>query len=177
MAKAQLTSEDWIKAGFRALTRAGPQAIRVEPIARDLSVSKGSFYWHFKDLAALKAAMLSSWETHATGEVIAAIQHMKGSAHDRLDALIAQSSQMRTDVGGAGAEPAIIDWARYDPLAADAVQKVTKQRIAYLTTLFAEAGPDAERHAQLFYATYLGMHHIPTDRAAILTVLRDKLLP
>jgi len=176
MPKTQLTAEDWIKAGFRALTIGGPQAIRVEPIARDLHVSKGSFYWHFKDLAALKAAMLAYWEDQATREVIAAIQHMKGSARDRLDALIGQAATTPEDVGGAGAEPAVLDWARYDDLAAHSVARVTTRRLDYLTSLFAEAGPMAPTHAAIFYAAYLGSSQLDVDRITILTQLRDRLL-
>lgn len=61
-----LTTDDWIRAGFRALTSGGPQAIKVEAIARRLHVSKGSFYWHFKDLSALQGAMLAHWLHSAT---------------------------------------------------------------------------------------------------------------
>ncbi|WP_163317770.1 TetR family transcriptional regulator, partial [Enterobacter hormaechei] len=43
-----LSAEDWISAAFRALSQGGAQAIRAEAIARDLKVSKGSFYWHFR---------------------------------------------------------------------------------------------------------------------------------
>ncbi len=47
-AKARLTRSDWVLAGFRALLASGPDAIRVEALARDLRATKGSFYWHFK---------------------------------------------------------------------------------------------------------------------------------
>ena len=177
MAKTSLTAEDWIKGGFRALTTAGPQAIRVEPIARDMQVSKGSFYWHFKDVSALKVAMLDYWEAKATGEIIAAAEHIKGSAREKLDALISQTGHTPEDVGGAGAEPAVLDWARYDPLAGRSVAKVTEKRLAYLKTLFADAGPLADQHAILFYATYLGLSQLDADRVIILSALRDRLLP
>ncbi|NLH83356.1 MAG: TetR family transcriptional regulator, partial [Phyllobacteriaceae bacterium] len=49
--RSTLSAEDWIKAAFRALSVGGVQAIRAEAIARDLNVSKGAFYWHFKDVA------------------------------------------------------------------------------------------------------------------------------
>ena len=57
MPKLRLGPEDWVMAGFRALAADGPQAVRAETLARGLGATKGSFYWHFKDLAALHQAM------------------------------------------------------------------------------------------------------------------------
>jgi AcrR family transcriptional regulator len=45
--------EDWIRAAGRRLAQGGAAAVAVEALARDLGVTKGSFYWHFRDRAAL----------------------------------------------------------------------------------------------------------------------------
>jgi AcrR family transcriptional regulator len=58
----QLGREDWIEAGLRLLCETGPAALRVEPTAKRLGVSKGSFYWHFRDRAAWRDALLAYWD-------------------------------------------------------------------------------------------------------------------
>ena len=53
---------DWVRAAFARLSDDGIDAVRVEVLARDLHVSKGSFYWHFRDRDELAAAMLDQWD-------------------------------------------------------------------------------------------------------------------
>jgi len=171
MSRTVLSSEDWIKAAFRALTKGGPQAMKVEPIARELGVSKGSFYWHFAGLPALKTAMLDYWQQAATDEVIFAIDQIKGTHADKLSALINQAAQTPSDVGGASAEPAIYDWARYDNEVARAVKAVDQKRLAYLTSLFED-----RLNAEVFYAAFLGLSYSNSEPKAVLDRLRQKLL-
>src|SRR5438128_10889157 len=62
MVNRSRTGADWLKAARLALLHRGPDAVRVEPLARGLGVTKGSFYWHFKDRNALLEALLREWE-------------------------------------------------------------------------------------------------------------------
>src|SRR4029077_16472970 len=39
----------------------GIDTVRVEPLAKALGITKGSFYWHFADRRALLDAMLDAW--------------------------------------------------------------------------------------------------------------------
>ena len=71
--KDTLTRQDWIHAAFRLLAQSGPKTVRVDYLCRELGVTKGSFYWHFTDLAALRAAMAAQWQRDATGDVVAAM--------------------------------------------------------------------------------------------------------
>ncbi|HGG65918.1 MAG TPA: TetR/AcrR family transcriptional regulator, partial [Rhodobacteraceae bacterium] len=90
--KQRLSPTDWIQAAFRALTAGGPQAIRAEAIARALKVSKGSFYWHFKDVHALKQAMLDHWQQVATQDVIDLVESGAANAKARLQLLVSVST-------------------------------------------------------------------------------------
>ena len=47
----RLTKSDWIDHGLRTLANDGPNALKVGPMATTLKVSRGSFYWHFRDIA------------------------------------------------------------------------------------------------------------------------------
>ena len=58
---ARLDAAAWIAAAFDALAEGGIDAVRVEPLAKALGITKGSFYWHFADRRALLDAMLDAW--------------------------------------------------------------------------------------------------------------------
>jgi AcrR family transcriptional regulator len=163
-AKPRLNRTDWIKAGFRALNTGGPKAIRAEAIARDLEVSKGSFYWHFKNLADLQKAMINHWQDQATNAFIATVDQTGANAPDKLRHLFAMiAGDLADPYGGAGVEAAIRDWARYDTAVQTALYAVDAQRITYVQTLLAQSGhakPDAKRNARLLYAALLGYQQI-----------------
>jgi AcrR family transcriptional regulator len=56
----------WIKMGLRALAAGGPDAVRIEPLAQALGVTKGGFYWSFDNRRALLDEMLDTWERATT---------------------------------------------------------------------------------------------------------------
>src|ERR671934_2749006 len=69
-AKPRLSRERWIEAALDALADGGVAAVAVEPLAVRLGVTKGSFYWHFRDRDQLLAAALKEWERTGTEELI-----------------------------------------------------------------------------------------------------------
>lgn len=162
--KSRLTPDDWIKASFRALTLGGPQAIRAESIARALKVSKGSFYWHFADVPALKQAMLDHWQKLATQDIIDMVEAGANDAPSRLRLLVQISTASHPDpYGGVQAEAAIRDWARYDANAAKALRSVDQKRLEFVQTLFRAHGTpptDCKSHANILYAALIGLNHL-----------------
>ena len=68
----------WIEEALRLLADGGPDAVRIEPLAKSLGVTRGGFYWHFEDRAALLREMLDTWERAATDEVIERVEHKGG---------------------------------------------------------------------------------------------------
>lgn len=160
--KPQLTTEDWIKAAFRALSSEGVQAIKAEVLARRLKTTKGSFYWHFKDIPSFHKEMLRLWEAEATAGVMVLVNSSAPQGIDRLKTLLAIVSDMNADneYGGLDAEPSIRDWARHYPQAARAVKRVDAGRIGFVKGLFLQAGQDettSQRSAELFYSSFVGM--------------------
>ena len=73
MALTRTPRSRWIDQGLRALAAGGPDAVRIESLAEALGVTKGGFYWHFKDRQALLGEMLDTWEKAGTEEVIARV--------------------------------------------------------------------------------------------------------
>jgi AcrR family transcriptional regulator len=81
----QLSAKDWLDAGLKALAASGFTALKAEPLARALKVSRGSFYWHFADLAAYHAALLGHWREVAAERIIADLESVpKGESPVRL---------------------------------------------------------------------------------------------
>ena len=60
--KSRLSAEDWALAALDVIAEQGLAAVAVEPLARRLGVTKGSFYWHFPSREALLVAALERWE-------------------------------------------------------------------------------------------------------------------
>jgi len=182
--KQRLSPTDWIQAAFRALTTGGPQAIRAEAIARALKVSKGSFYWHFKDVPALKQAMLDHWQQVATQDVIDLVESGATNAKARLHLLVRVSTALPNDAyGGDLAEAAIRDWARYDSAAAKAVKAIDSQRLNFVETQFRTHGFDqqqSKQRATILYAALIGLHQLAhhglAEPASDLPALLDHLL-
>ena len=161
MTRNTLTVKMWIEAAFRALTTGGPQAIRAEAIARDLNVSKGSFYWHFDNVDDLKKRMLRQWKEEATESIIATLDGNEAPAPEKLRLLVEfATSDANVRYGGVMAEAAIRDWARYDTNAAATVKAVDLQRLEYLDSLF---GQCSTKHAKtrtnsaILYGALIGL--------------------
>jgi len=162
--RGRLQPSDWIWAGFRALVQGGPQALRVEAIARELGTTKGSFYWHFADLAALKAAMLAAWEQVATTDITTAVRQSGLPAREQL-LLLADTVSVPPDAvaGGDAVEPAIREWGRTDSMARQVLERVDRQRLTDLCEFFAAAGlasTAARQAAAAFYATVIGLESL-----------------
>lgn len=160
----RLSREDWILAGFRALTAGGVAALRVEPVARALDATKGSFYWHFADPADWHTAMLGYWEDAAYLRVIADLAALPNGAV-RLHALTSRAVTGTRDPahGGLAAEPALREWARFAPDVAQTVSRVDQGRIAFLVTCLTDMqlGPtDAAVGARAIYAAYIGLQSL-----------------
>ena len=160
--KPRLGPQDWINAGFRTLTQNGPEALRVEPIARGLGTTKGSFYWHFKDLAALQLAMLAYWEDAATHRVIADLEQLP-PGQSRLQALSQAVNAPHDAQGGPGAEAAIRGWARAFAPANAALARVDAARLAFLQDCLSAVGNDDPDMPFLIYAAHLGLEQLSVN--------------
>src|SRR5690349_2839624 len=86
----RLTASDWLQHGLRVLTREGPGALKAAPMAQALNVSRGSFYWHFRDIEDFRARLLQAWEETSTDHVIEALDARPGDP-ERLSDLLQQA--------------------------------------------------------------------------------------
>ena len=168
--------EAWLGVAVEALGEGGVDAVRVEPLARRLGVTKGSFYWHFADRDALLQALLDGWEQQGTEAIIEELERAGGDASQRAYRLWA----MTVGDPGLTAELAIRDWARRDETVAARVRRVDDRRIGYLRGLMVELGfPDdeIEARAMLMYSLLIGNEFIAArhGRRSRTRVLEDAL--
>ncbi|KAF0113808.1 MAG: regulatory protein TetR [Hyphomonadaceae bacterium] len=160
---AKLSKQDWIKAGFRALCNGGANAIKIEVIAREIGATKGSFYWHFKDLPALQEAMLDLWQDIGTSQVIDMAEEIPHPKYALLAIVRFSLAPPEVEFGGTLAEIAIRDWGRWNEMANARIIHVDKSRIDYIFELFRKIGFDAataKQKANILYASYVGATHL-----------------
>ncbi|MFC5359221.1 MULTISPECIES: TetR/AcrR family transcriptional regulator [Azospirillum] len=153
-----LNRESWLSAAFSALAEGGVEQVRVELLAKRLKVTKGSFYWHFRDRMELVEAMLEGWKTGRI-EAIKAQTRLDGRTPAEglryVLSLYGGSSNPR----GIAIELAMRDWARRDPRASEIVAEVDRERLRCVSDLFAGLGldpDDAFARAYLFYSFIFG---------------------
>ena len=158
--KEPLSVRDWTEAALQALARGGLAAVAVEPLAKSLGATKGSFYWHFSDRNALLQATLELWEQRGTDQVLAGLDGTQDAA-TRLHNLVelALLSVQRDVDAGAGSIELALQASASHPLIAPILQRVTSRRIAALSALYSALGLSPARardHALLAYTAYLG---------------------
>src|SRR5205085_6120497 len=120
----QLSAKDWLDLGLKTLARGGFTALKAEPLAKAMGVSRGSFYWHFKDIGAYRAAILEHWREVAAERIIADLE--ASSEHDNPLLLLLR----RTFSSRLALESAVRSWATVDPKARSAVQATDRRRLA-----------------------------------------------
>lgn len=154
---APLDAARWVAAAFDALAAGGVEAVRVEPLAKTLGVTKGSFYWHFQDRRALLDALLSQWSDGRMAAIRE--QAAEGAKPEAALRHLAQLYTRHASPRGLAIELAIRALARTDGAAGEAVRAVDIERLKQVGRLFAGLGwkaADAEARAVLFYSYLFG---------------------
>ncbi|GAA1183286.1 AcrR family transcriptional regulator [Kitasatospora gansuensis] len=174
----------WIEEGLRALAAGGPEAVRIEPLAQALGVSKGGFYGYFGNRDALLTEMLDTWEREVTEAVIAQVESGGGDARARLERLFAIAASGGGPTTSVAADLAIRDWARRDEAVAERLRRVDNRRMAYLRSLYGSFCPDPEDvevRCMISFSLRVGYHFIAADhgslsRAEVMELTRKWLL-
>lgn len=167
-AKESLSREMWAEAALETIAERGPDAVAVEPLARRLGVTKGSFYWHFENRGQLLEAALERWERRGTTEVLARLEREVDDPRRRLRALVGEG--IETGVPTVLAK--LLAAADREPLAADALERVTRARLAFTRRALEQLGhtpEQAHERALVGYAAYLGFAFLRRDVEALAT--------
>jgi AcrR family transcriptional regulator len=179
-ASTNLDAAAWIEAAFDALAEGGIEAVRVDPLAKRLGVTRGSFYWHFADRPALYTAMLKEWRKRQSYRVATRIEQQTTAPDERLRQTLALPSAGPRAKRAAAIELSIRLWARRDVEAAKAVRHIDRVRLDYYAKLYGELGhkpADARKRAFMFYAALMAQAFIVTDAETdVSSELGDMLL-
>lgn len=152
-ASSRLNRDSWIDAALELLLKSGPDAVAVQPIARQLGTTKGSFYWHFSSRDDLLRATLVRWETSAGDGLIASVDAGAGDGRKKAEALVEEVTN-----GQRPGELMLLAGTDHPDVAA-AVERVARKRIDYLARQLRGSGltsAAAQRRALLIYTAYLG---------------------
>ena len=174
-----LDAAAWVAAALDVLATDGVDAVRVEPLAKTLAVTKGSFYWHFADRRALIDAMLAQW---ADGRIAAIRAQAPGDSDPALSLRrLVDLYTKRSNARGLAIELAIRALAHNDADAARAVEVVDAERLQLVAALFEKLGwpqREASARAIMVYAFLFGQSLLdPKSVKAIDTALAlDALL-
>ena len=168
MAATRTPRSNWIDEGLRALAGGGPEAVRIEPLARALDVTKGGFYWHFDGRRALLDEMLDSWERALIDEVIERVESGGGDARSKLRRLFALASSgeaqelLKVDL-------AVRDWARRDRAVLARLRRADNRRMDYMRSLFGafcEDEAEVEVRCTLAFSLFIGSPFMAADHGA-----------
>lgn len=180
-AHAGLSRDDWAEAALQALEAGGISAVAVEPLAKQLGTTKGSFYWHFKDRADLIDAVVELWERRYVIDAIARLSAIADPAArlQRLFTVAATPGTGRIDL-------ALTEASKTNAALAETVRRVQTRRVEFLAEIYEQldvAAGTARQLAVLALLAQAGMavvaettpELIPTG--AELDLLRSFLVP
>ena len=154
---SQKSQQDWVNGAVAALSDGGIDAVRIEPLAKTLGVSKGSFYHHFANRRALLLALLDQWEQLGTSAIIDEAERASDDPAGQLAALVRISCT--PDALGDAIETSIRVWAGSDEIASEVVARVDQRRLDYVIALLGRTGmrkAQAKRRAAMFYRVIIG---------------------
>lgn len=157
MVMARLSRDEWVDAAYLAFDAAGISAVAVEPLARALGTSKGSFYWHFADRRELVTAVLDRWADLETEQLIRQVEEEDGG--DRLGVLLelvahrtaqrSGESTLFTDAGALGVS--------------EVVAQVIERRVSYVAELLEVDGmphAEARRRGAIVVSAVIGYQQL-----------------
>ncbi|WP_338743882.1 TetR/AcrR family transcriptional regulator [Pseudomonas sp. KK18] len=183
--RPNLNREDWIHAAQQVLSKSGVDAVRVDTLAKELQITRGSFYHHFSNREELLQGILSSWRARATEDVIMHLRTAQTSAEQQIRRLLELPYHGHAAQEAAAIELGIRAWARADRHARQAIDEVDKHRLSYIEGLLILLEVDetqARDRAFLIYSYQLGLSLLsddssPANRLERTTRMAGMLIP
>lgn len=144
----RLTREDWLRRALEALAES-PTHLRIDHLSERLGVSKGSFYFHFKNRADFVHALAEYWRDGYTTTVAEAVSELEGKPEEKLRFLM----EALIERGSTSMDIPIRALGRIEPGIMDVIREVDEIRLQTLRTIFSEmgfAGDELEMRTRVF---------------------------
>lgn len=158
--ETQIGREYWLVAAREAIIQGGVENVKIDRLARLLNVTRGGFYWHFKNREDLLDALLADWEQTNTKPLFDAAEAAKDG--DGASKFVAVSLVWIEEKGFSPAyDAAIRDWGRISKRVVDVVRRVDNRRVKLLQTIFQDMGyeeAEAQTRAQIMYYHQVGYY-------------------
>lgn len=145
----------WLNAALAVLNERGVDGIKIVPLAKRLSLTSGSFYWHFKNVQDLLDSVLDHWENHLTDHIVRDAQNFVGPPEKRILNLMLQVIRENAAVP----DHAISVWAKSDAKVQLSYQRTIAKRFEFAQWMFEQAGfssPEAAVRGRLMVVTLMG---------------------
>jgi AcrR family transcriptional regulator len=164
VAQIRIPLNTWIDAGLHALAQGGPDAVRVDLLAKQLGVTRGGFYHHFASRQAFLEALLDAWEQRSTYDVLTRVEQEGGDAR----AKVRRAGMLTFSDDLLPIDLAVRDWARRDKSVASRLRRVDNHRMDYLRDqigTFSDDPDEVEAQGMLAFSLAIGSHFIAADHA------------
>lgn len=148
--------DGWLEAGYQALIDGGIDAVKIQPLAKNLNLSRTSFYWFFEDREALLTALIDGWEERTTAPLVRATQEY---AESQAEAMLNMLACFLSGSFDSKLEFAVRSWALRDVQVATRIEAVDETRLAALRGMLARWGhadQAADIRARTIYLTQIG---------------------
>jgi AcrR family transcriptional regulator len=178
-ARSVLTPERWIAAATEVLVDRGIDSVRVDVLAQQLQVTRGSFYWHFRDREDLLRRVLAAWREQTTVQLTLRLESAHVDPRMQLRDIISLPVRGRSAQRVARIELAIRAWARRDAMARQAVDEADGARLAYIAQVFSSLGfglAEARWRAFATYAYVVAESQIAAPVAQLQRAERDRFI-
>ncbi len=162
VAQMRTSRSTWIDAGLKALAAGGPDAVRVDLLAKALGVTRGGFYHHFASRQVFLDALLDAWEHRSTYDVLSRVETEGGDAK----AKVRKAGMLTFSKELLPIDLAVRDWARRDRSVAKRLRRVDNHRMEYLRALigtFCDDPDDVEARSMLAFTLAIGSHFVAAD--------------
>ena len=134
--RKRYSKAQWLKKSLDVITRQGFGGIVIDNIVNSMGVTKGSFYWHFKDREDFLEHLVTYWDENFTKSVMSHVDSIKKGANERLLELMVFITKKQL----ARYDSAIRSLAHNEPGFSRKIQRVFESRIEYVASLFKEMG-------------------------------------
>jgi AcrR family transcriptional regulator len=171
----RLTADDWVAAGFALLADSGPNALRIGRLCERLDVTKGSFYWHFTDMRAYRAALADAWGS-LHDQRRRRFENMRTDDPRKRLAMMMQTL-VRPDHWAL--ERAMRVWALTDEAVLASVQRSDGRVLRAVRQAFADYGFDegeADLRSAVLLAAGVGLLHAASSTKDVPAELRERVL-
>lgn len=158
-ATSRLTVDDWVQAGFAVLAEEGITALKIDRLCNRLAVTKGSFYWHFSDIAGYRATLIDAWGELRDADRRHFAEMADAAPRKRLSQMMSSLLSTRHWT----LERAMREWARSDDAVAASVRAADQRVVDAVRQAFVDHGFDREEadlRANATFAAGVGFLHL-----------------